>query len=137
MDLSDFAATIQILASPTTEVPHAMGGLGEGTEFWVRTSGMSQFGRPEIEMVGVPAMWLWSAMERIQHWAHYAAFEDELREGEAIREGDEYFHPFLLIHNSPDESGFWAKQELKCIRITMGAVGEPIDESPIDPQLLN
>ena len=122
VSFEDYQEAVLLVAVPTTEVPHECGeGLAEGSEFWVHTVGMSQYNRPEIEMVKVPGLWLRAAMQRINHWAHYS-IDNEIKAGENIREGEGAFDPFLVVVGSPDETGFWARLSKGCLRITMGAL---------------
>lgn len=133
--MDDVLTKIQVLVLPTVEVLHPMGGLTDGTEFWVRTDGMAKLDLPEIEMVNVPILWLGPAIERIQRIAEFSAIHKI--DNHEIREGDTTFHLSLMVVKSPDELGFWADQGLEAVRITMGVLDDPFDQGPSDPEMLN
>lgn len=118
---TDQPTRLQIIALPTTAVEHERGGFTEGSEFWVHTLGMSQRGRPEVEMVRVPAMWLREAMDMVRSHAE-AIIEAGLPEDdEDILEEGHPFDYFIRIAASPDENQFWATRSLQCVRLTLGA----------------
>lgn len=122
VSVHEYMSQVSVVATPTTSVPHEKGGLGEGTEFWVHTVGMGQFGRPEIEMVKVPALWLKEAAGRVNHWAYYTITQSEIRPGENIKEGNTPFDAVIMAIESPDENRFWEARNVPCIRLQLGAV---------------
>lgn len=109
---------------PGSVVHHLDGGLGDGTLFWLHTLGMSsEFGRPDLEMLNVPAAFIGDAGCRLNHWAHYS-IEHEIKAGETVREGETPFHPLFELVPS-ENTDFWKAHP--CLRLQVRQVAFACD----------
>lgn len=117
VSFEEFLTKVQVLGTPIESVPHIHGGLAEGSTFWLHTSGMGQFGRPEMEITNIPGAYLGDAAHRLNKWAHYSIAKP-IQAGEKLREGDSPFHPVYEMVASPDD--FWEGKQ--CLRLQLGAV---------------
>jgi hypothetical protein len=65
------------------------------TAFVLRTRGMHQFGRPELTLRDIPALWLAAAGDFINNWALYTINEREFKPGETLTGGLDHT---VLLH---------------------------------------
>lgn len=86
----EYEATVTIVFSPESkaDAPECTGEFlpGDAT-FRLLTTGMFHFGRPELSMTGVPALWLAAAGSFLNGWALYTINEREFKPGETLTGG--------------------------------------------------
>ena len=76
--------TLGIIPEQPQNPPYLTGGISGHPLFKLRTFGMDEFGRPDLEMINVPALFVHAAGKIINHWAHYSINDTEIKVDETL-----------------------------------------------------
>jgi len=139
---------ILVIPEPDNEFVEGSRDLAPTARFWLHTTDMSQFGRPEFEMRNVPLLGIPQAFRMLNSWAAHTV-EDEIKPDQRLLfEVMPGLRMLLVSSESPDEEGFWADGEASCIRLDIERVSSPTchhcgegccheDEGPEDGKVLH
>lgn len=82
-----YAARVKVaILAQVADIP-AGGSLPGDTRFTLRTNGMPQYARPELEVVDVPALWVEAAGRFLNDWAYYSIVDRPILDGETLAGG--------------------------------------------------
>jgi len=97
------------------------GYLQGDTTFWVYTTGMAKFQRPELEMRGVPAYFVRTAGASLQAWAAFS-IDNEIEAGQVLKDGGSTLSVSLVAVPSGDP--YWNDKN-GCLRLAVWKVMVP------------
>lgn len=119
MEIREIIDLIRVVAVPEPGHESFVDGLGPKATFWVHTVGLEQFGRPDLEMVGVPALWVGASVRELNEWAAYSV-DHEISEGEKLEGGG----PIpVLLSATKSESDYWGDHPLGALTLSTLRVG--------------
>lgn len=106
MNLSEFMNRVQVIATP--EEGHTMfdDGMSPDATFWVHTMGLhSEFGRPELELRNVPALFVPESMRMLNGMGSYSV-DNECKLGQKHADPNSPL-PVLCVFSESEKSDFW------------------------------
>jgi hypothetical protein len=121
MTFEEYQNTVTVMITPTVpEWHHPKGGLMPEQLFWLHTSGMAKFDRPEIEMRGVPGFYVGAAGRFINTWAYHSIEKAEIKAGENLQDDS---GPFPVIFTAEVAEHPWYEERgIECLRLVPAAV---------------
>jgi hypothetical protein len=104
MEVTKIKKLIQVAVVPDRHEPDDAGTLKGDATFWLHTNGMAQFDRPELELRGVPALYVSAAGGILNEWAAYSV-DNEIKHGQTVM-GEGATIP-VLMRALASQNEFW------------------------------
>ena len=126
MTPEEIMGRIQVLVIPEPTNEHLEdGSLAPTATFWLHTIGMGQFGRPNLEMRGVPLLSIPQVFMMLNSWAAHSV-DDEVKLDQRLVDCTLPGMQMLIITSeSADEDGFWAREGSTCLSLEVERASAP------------